>query len=329
MKLDMDDKVIMKELNALVKETFLLWDVAWVDFSWRHYYYNHTQRIRALCLEIGRQEGADLRKLEYASLLHDITKRYDGSIIRDSQGKRIIDKNGFWHNELLLPKRENLVSKLYKKFNQFHTLHNVSSALISKKILESYSLSSNFCASVSSIIESHLKPDASDNLEKKILYEADTMDANLGLIAFYRNIQIHTHIAKIKNGRAYLKKYVDRIEPWINRTISFINNMKTESGTRIANKRYKRMKDFSSNVIKEFKHNFTQSLKYGLLDIIKGFMDQNQDPNLQEEIKYLLTRWIPEHRKLINSETDPKIKTIFQRATRFCQLLSKEIEGKI
>jgi len=241
----------------------------------------------------------------------------------------VIDKNGFWHNELLLPKRENLVSKLYKKFNQFHTLHNVSGALISKKILESYGLSSNFCDSVSSIIESHLKSDTSNNLEEKLLYEADTMDANLGLIAFYRNIQINTHFAKIKNSKVDLRKYVSRIEPWINRTISFMKNMNTESGTRIANKRYKRMKDFSSNVIEEFKHNFTESVKYGLLGIIKGFMDQNDDPNLHEDIKYFLTGWIPERRKLVNNEIDPKIKTIFQRATLFFQLLSKEIEGKI
>ena len=125
-RLFLNDQEILDRLNELVKETFLLWDEDWVDFSWRYYYFEHTQRVRALSLEIGRHEDADLRKLEYAAILHDITKRYDGKILRDSQGRRILDENGLWRNELLMPKRENIVTKLYREFDQFHKLHNVS-----------------------------------------------------------------------------------------------------------------------------------------------------------------------------------------------------------
>ena len=92
----MDDEAILQELEELVRATFLLWEEKWVGFSWRHYYFNHTQRVRALSLEIGRREHADLRKLEYAALLHDITKRYDGKIVSDKDGNRILDENGFW-----------------------------------------------------------------------------------------------------------------------------------------------------------------------------------------------------------------------------------------
>ena len=217
----LDDQAVLKELAELVKETFLLWDEVWVGFSWKHYFFDHTQRVRALSLEIGRREGADLRKLEYASLLHDITKRYDGNILRDNQGKRVLDENGFWRNELLMPKRENLVTRLYREHNQLHELHNLSGALIAKEILESYGFSQDFSTSVSSIIEGHLKPDPLEGealpniLERKILYEADTIDANLGLIAFYRNIQIHTHSAIVEKGVADLRQYVDRIRPWV------------------------------------------------------------------------------------------------------------------
>lgn len=328
------DEAILRELSELVKETFLLWDEVWVGFSWRHYYFDHTQRVRALCLEIARHEAADLRKLEYAALLHDLTKRYDGKILTDSQGKRILDENGFWRNELLIPKRENIVTRLYRDYNQFHRLHNVSGALVAKKILESYGFPSDFCTSVSSIIEGHLKPEpregdsSLDILERKILYEADTIDANLGLTAFYRNIQIHTHSAIVEKGLPDLRQYVGRIGPWVKTKTSFIDRMMTETGAQIAGRRYGKMEEFASQIMEELQNNFLQSLEYGTLGIMKYFMDCNQDPNLPDEMNNLLTRWIPDCEKRLKTEKDPETQLIFQRAVNFCHLLSQEAEGK-
>ena len=334
-ELSSDDVAILKELDDLVKETFLLWDEIWIGFSWRHYYFNHTQRVKALGLEIGRREGADLRKLEYAATLHDITKRYDGRILTDSQGRRILDENGFWRNELLMPKRENLVTKLYREFNQFGSLHNVSGAFIARKILESYGFPSDFCASVGSIIEGHLKPDnngegsSSDVLERRILYEADTIDANLGLTAFYRNVQIRTHYATAANGRADLRQYISHIEPWIGSKTSSIDRIVTETGTDTARQRHERMKKLSSQIRDEFQNSYRKSLDHGILGIIKAFMDRNQDPNLVDEMDFLFARWIPEREKRINDGTDPESRLIFDGARDFCYLLSREIEGKI
>lgn len=331
----LDDAVLMKRLNELVRETFLLWDEVWVGFSWRHYYYNHTQRVRALSLEIGRHEGADLKKLEYAAVLHDVTKRYDGKILTDSQGRRILDGNGFWRNELLMPKKENPVTKLYRKFDQFHTLHNVSGAFIAQKILEFYGFPPDFCVSVSSIIKSHLNPDiykeesSSDFLEKKILYEADTLDANLGLTAFYRNIQINTHYMTIENGRPTLRQYVSRIEPWIERKIAFLDLTSTKTGTHMARQRLERMKEIYSQILDELHGDLQKSLEYGLLGIIKGFMDQNQDPDLEDEMNHLLNSWIPTRSKMLKTQADPRTKLIFQRAVKFCHLLSLETKGQL
>lgn len=53
-RIALGDIEILARLSDLMRETFLLWDEPWVDFSWRHYYYEHTQRVRALALEIGR-----------------------------------------------------------------------------------------------------------------------------------------------------------------------------------------------------------------------------------------------------------------------------------
>lgn len=334
-ELSSDDAAILKELNDLVRETFLLWDEIWVGFSWRHYYFNHTQRVRALSLEIGKREAADLRRLEYAAILHDITKRYDGRILTDSQGKRILDENDFWRNELLMPKRENLVTKLCREFNQFGSLHSVSGAFVANKILETYGFPSDFCASVGSIIENHLKPDndeegsSSDVLEKRILYEADTIDANLGLTAFYRNVQIRTHYATAAKGRVDLQQYIGHIEPWIESKTSFIDRIVTKTGTDIARQRYERMKNLSSQIRDELQNSYRKSLDLGMLGIVKGFMNRNRDPNLVDEMDFLLTRWIHEREEMVKASKDPETQLIFNRARHFCCLLSREIEGQI
>jgi len=327
------DTAILRELTNLVRETFLLWDEIWVGFSWRHYYFNHTQRVLALCLTIGRQEGADLRKLEYAATLHDITKRYDGKILTDKQGKRVLDENGFWLNELLMPKRENLVTRLYQTHNQFHKLHNISGAIIAQKILETYDLPHDFCSSIGSIIKSHLRPDVYNNdssenlLEKKILNEADTIDANIGLTAFYRNIQIRTHHATHKKDEATLRRYLSTIEPWIKRKTAFIDLMATETGINIAQKRLERMKEVHSQIMEELQNNEHNSLEYGLLGVIKSFMDQNTNPNLEDELTHLLTEGVLRNENM-KIGTDPETQPTVQRAIKFCQLLSQEMTGQ-
>jgi hypothetical protein len=328
------DKTLLKRLEELVKETFLLWDEIWVGFSWRHYHLNHTQRVRALSLEIGKLEGADLRKLEYSALLHDITKRYDGEVLTDSQGKQILDENGFWHNELLMPKRENLITRLYSELDLFGKLHNVSGALIAEKLLNYYDLPNSFSSSVGSIIRSHLNPDMhkerasdSDALEKRILYEADTIDSNIGLPAFYRNVQIRTHYVKIEKGVNDLEEYVSHIDPWIISKTSFLDRIKTKTGKEKATRRINEMKRISRQIEKERKLSLSKGIKYGLLGIIKEFMDSNEDPNLQDEMSFLKNTWIPQRGRMLKTKEDPKSQAIFEEAEKFCSLMLREIDG--
>ena len=94
---------VLNELETLVADTFGLWEHNRVGFQWRHYTWNHTMRVRAMSMELGRREGGDVKLLEVAGTLHDITKRYDGVILTDDNGKRILDHNGFWLNEMLSP----------------------------------------------------------------------------------------------------------------------------------------------------------------------------------------------------------------------------------
>jgi hypothetical protein len=336
-----DDARILSELEELVKETFLLWNEKRVGFSWRYYYFNHTQRVRNLSLTIGRQEGADLRKLEYAALLHDITKRYDGGFLTDKDGKRIVDEDGFWRNEMLPPdpSKSNIVTQLYGKHDQAYKLHNVSGAFIAGMILRRYGFSEDFCDGVSSVVLAHLRPselstekmrEFNRNLEGRILYEADTIDSNLGLVAFFRNIGIHTYNMVRRSGKADLKAYIEGIPRWLDMKEDFLPRMQTDTGCKVGKARQERNRSIWSQIARE-KGDFELNEIYGTLGIVKYFMSCCEDPNLQEQMAYVENEWIPERRIMLASENSRReaAERSLKSAMEFHSLLAKEIQGEI
>ncbi len=335
-----DDAWILKELEELVRETFLLWDEKRVGFSWRYYFFNHTQRVRASSLSIGRNEGVDLRKLEYAALMHDITKRYDGPFLTDKDGKRIVDEDGFWQNEALAPNpnKNNVVTRLYEEYDQAYKLHNVSGAFIAGMILRGYGFNEDFCDGVSSIILTHLKPNESStekmrefnrNLEGRILYEADTIDSNLGLVAFFRNIGIHTYNMLKRTGKADLREYIDGIPRWLNMKEDFLPRMQTDTGHEVSKVRQKSNWEIWSQ-IKQEKENFELNETYGILGIVKYLMSCCEDPNLQEQMTYLENEWIPERKLMLANENSKKeaAEQSLRSAINFHSLLAQEIQGE-
>jgi hypothetical protein len=334
MKAVSDHQTILQELAQLVHDTFSLWREPWVGFSWRNYYFNHTRRVQALSHTLGMKEGANLLALDFAAILHDITKRYDGEIILDTKGQRALDANGFWHNELLLPQKENIVTSLYRQYDLFHTLHNHSGAIVAQHLLETYDLDPTFCHLVRTIIESHLKPDHESEkeehyLEKQILYEADTLDSNIGLTAFYRNIQIRTNHAIKKDGHAELSEYIPTIESWIKRKRSFMEKIVTTTGVALAETRLQRMRVFHSHILDDYRNHFETSRCYGLLGIMQYFMDRNSDPNLTTELSYLQNHWLPTRCKQIQQRHDKSSDHLFHKASRFCHLLRQEVNGQL
>jgi hypothetical protein len=336
-----DDARILRELEQLVEETFMLWDEKRVGFSWRYYYFNHTQRIRALTLSIGKNEGADLRKLEYAALLHDITKRYDGKILTDKDGKRVVDEDGLWRNEMLPPNpnKSNIVTQLYAEHDQAYKLHNVSGAFIAGMILKRYGFPDDFCDGVSSIILAHLRPTGSNtqkieefnrNLEGRILYEADTIDANLGLVAFFRNIGIHTYSMVRRAGKADLKAYIEGIPRWLNMKEDFLPRMQTDTGRKVGDARQKRNWQIWSQIEQE-SENFELNEIYGILGVVKYFMSCCEDPDMREQMAFVENQWIPERKTMLISENSRReaAKKSLERAVNFHSLLAQEIRGEI
>ncbi len=124
-----------------------------------------------------------------------------------------------------------------------------------------------------------------------------------------------------------LRRYLSTIEPWIERKTAFIDLMTTKTGINIARQRLERMKEVHSEIIEELQNNEHNSLKYGLLGVIKSFMDQNTNPNLEDKLNHLLTEGVLRKGNM-KTGIDPKTQPTVQRAIKFCQLLSQETIGQ-
>jgi len=335
----MNYQSILTGLEELTIETFGLWDHNRVGFQWRHYTLNHTLRVRNLCSELGKREGGDLTKLAFASTLHDITKRYDGAILSDENGKRVFDENGFWKNETLTPARSNVVTELYNENNLHGKVHSVSGAVIAKRLLEEYDVPEDFIELVGSIILAHVRPpnlaperfdEYYGNVENRILYDADTIDPNVGYTAFYRNVHIHCYSA-MRRGNFDLKAYASNLSNWVNTKYTFVDNLLTESGKEIGMKRQERNENLCAMLTEEIE-DFQLNLKYGLLGMIDYLVSGTSDPHFREQMDYLEKHWIPERQKQIDDGRCAEKELAQQSLNRVvdvCNLMEGEYAGKI
>ncbi len=299
------DLVVLAELETLMRDTYQLWDEIWVGFSWRNYTFDHVLRVRNLARTIAEREGGDLRALEFAATLHDITKAYDGEIMmRD--GKRILDEDGFWLNEKLPPARQNRVTDLYEALELAGTVHHISGGRIATALLAEYGYDDEFLAAVREIVAAHLKPRPTTSPAGLSLYDADTIDANIGLPAFYRNIQITMHRMEQEYARkgeslddylrdnlpGYLTGYLgERIPTWINgKRDDFISKLTTESGKAVARERIDALNREVTAMNDELA-DFTENANRGRLAVVRRFIENRNNPSLTAELDDLTASW--------------------------------------
>lgn len=300
------DVSALRALDVLVRETHLLWDEEWVGFSWRNYTYEHMQRVRGLARTLGRAEGADERVVEYAATLHDVTKSYDGEIIVGADGKRALDEHGFWKNETLRPRRTNKVTALYDQLVLGGTLHNISGGRVASALLEEAGQPAEFRDRVDQAIQEHLMAGRDASLEGQVLYDSDTIDANIGLPAFYRNIQISlrgqdNQYARRGDSfvdwlRANLPEYLDsylkeKIPTWIEgKQRDFVPKLTTAAGRRVAEQRIERLRQINDHLISELEQ-LEEAVEQGRLAVVRYFMENRQNPQLTEQMALLEQRW--------------------------------------
>ncbi len=324
----MEYQSLLQDLDQILRETFALWDPGWVTFNWRAYTYDHTRRVTGLATTLCRREGGDVQVTELAALLHDITKPYDGEYVVDAQGKRVVDEHGYWHNEVRRPPRSNAITALYDELGLAGTLHNESGAVLAEEILRQRGVDAATCARVAETIRHHLRPPDGAPVESGCLYDADTIDANIGLPAFVRNIYIHLHYHDQRKAPEaptiesllrespleYLRPYIGENLPQWNegKRRDFIPRLQTEAGRDLAQARVDRLAATFAWLGQEL-NAYARRADHTGVDVVLHYMTHCDDPSIAEETSYLAEQWL-------NSEADP-------RTHAFVQDILREIEG--
>jgi hypothetical protein len=334
-----ENKALLAQVETLVRETFELWDVVRVGFSWRHYYLNHTYRIRNLSVQMAAAEGGDPDLLEMAAILHDITKRYDGNILTGPDGKRVLDEEGFWLNEMIMPDRSNWVTKLYDELELQGLIHHVSGAVITDRVLGEHGYEAPYREAVAEVVRGHLKPEnlseAEFNhryrlVESRILLDADTIDPNLGLTAFYRNIQINAGGWHKRGVEPDMDAYIRGLSRWVNMKDEFIDKMLTHRGREIAAERQTRNRQLCAQLEAEL-DTFSLNEAYGMIGCIRYLMTDPEDPSLHRHARGLRDQWLPAREQALADERvhdrDAAAESL-QRARGFIASLETEIAGQ-
>lgn len=325
------------EVRQVVEETFGLWDVRRVGFSWRKYYLDHTLQVQNLALRMARELDADPEQLRRAAILHDITKRYDGAILKDGEGKNVLDGEGFWLNETVSPDRANWVTGLYQDLGLQGQIHHLSGAVLTEHVLREFGLPENEIRPIAKIVRGHLKgkvpPEVHDEryreIEVRILYDADTIDPNVGLTAFYRNVQINAGFALQRGEAVDVLEYVERLPRWIEMKESFRDQMLTEVGREICDLRQARNRELVRQLQAETAEP-ALNRRYGLLGAVEHLFTQPEDPSLREHAASLRDEWLPQRERLLASESEldrDRAVEALERSRAFTRLLCGEMEA--
>lgn len=337
----------LEHVTRLVEETFGLWDHKRMGFSWESYYLNHTLRVKNLSVNMARVEGADTRMLEYAGILHDVTKRYDGKILKTEDGKNVVNKAGFWLNEMVPPDRQNWVTQLYDELNLWGMVHHESGAVLTERILAKFGVPEGERQLIAKIVRGHLKssnlsPEEFDDLyrepEVRLLYDADTIDPNLGMTAFYRNVQINMGGLLARRASVHtrgeepdVKAYVERLPKWVGMKESFIGHMLSETGKDVAAERYCCQQEVCDTLQTEL-NDFDLNQKYGMVGAVQFLMTDAESPSMHRHVAQLRADYLPARERELAEETQfsrDAAQEALERAKRLTELMEREIEGEV
>ena len=256
-----------------------------------------------MALTLCEQEKGDPVVTELAALLHDITKPFDGEIIADQDGNRIIDSAGHWHNAIRRPPRQNEVTKLYDSLGLTGQLHSESGATLAHRLLVDRDVNEPTAAHVARTIREHLHPPPSAAIESRCLYDADTIDANIGLPAFVRNIYInlHFHDRRKEAGTPSIAETLrdspeDFVCPYVRDNLprwsagkrkDFVPRLTTSYGRSIALARLDRL-DSALDCFAQELAEFGSNSERGCLSVMLHYMHRRDDPSIAGETSELV-----------------------------------------
>lgn len=184
--------------------------------------FGHSERVYALCMQIGKNERANLEVLKYASILHDIGRKKED------------ESNGA-------------------------ICHAEYSAKMAKSILERHAFPQGFINDTLHCIEAHRfrtdkKP---ETIEARVLYDADKLDA-IGAIGIARayvfagqvGAKVHDTEVDPEKTSTYSNEDTGYRE-YLAKLCKIKDKMLTATGKQIAENRDNFMKEFFNQINKE------------------------------------------------------------------------------
>ncbi|NLG29210.1 MAG: hypothetical protein GX557_14965, partial [Chloroflexi bacterium] len=161
------------------------------------------------------------------------------------------------------------------------------------------------CERAAVAIADHLSPPADARAESLCLYDADTIDANIGLPAFVRNIYIHLHFYEQRQASAesldellasepltYLGPYVrEKLKPWAEGKLrDFIPRLRTAAGRELAEARLRRLEAAFTQLEAELQTP-AASLQHGGLAVLLHYMRHRDRASIAAETSSLAHDW--------------------------------------
>jgi hypothetical protein len=198
------------------------------------------------------------------------------------------------------------VTRLYAELGLAGQLHNDSGARLAEIILSRRGLPEALARRVGEVIRAHLHAPPDSGVEERVLYDADTIDANVGLPALLRNLYINMHReeARLAGSNGDFAAWVDgrraefygwwlgeKVPTWINsRRQMFLDRMCTPSARQLAAARYDRLAGWIERLQTEIA-DYPQPLGQGGLAALDWFVESRSRPQVAPLLADLAERY--------------------------------------
>ncbi len=207
----------MDTFNKIKREVKILFKKTKGSHDW-----DHTMRVLNLCVHIGKKEGADLKILKYAAVLHDMGRRYED----ESCGK---------------------------------VCHAEKGAELAGRMLKKYRLTQVEIDRIMHCVKTHRFRGKRKPLsrEAKVLFDADKLDS-IGAVGIGRAFLFAGEVgAKLHNRGANIprtKPYTDQdtaYREWVVKLREVKDRIITGEGKRLAEERHGFMEEFFNRLNRE------------------------------------------------------------------------------
>jgi hypothetical protein len=186
-------------------------------------------------------------------------------------------------------------------------LHHESGAAVATELLRARGVAKPLVVGAATAIREHLLPTAEASLEGRCLYDADTIDANIGLPAFVRNIYINLHFHDMRRKPEaptldtllrdapldFLRPYVtENLPRWAEGKLrDFPPKLMTRAGRELSLARMERLNTTFRSLADELADYATNSHQ-GSLAAMLHYMRHHDEPSIAAETNYLAQGWL-------------------------------------